>query len=271
MAIDLVSLVSGFFTPPLAGSLARTIGVNEAVARKLAAAAVPTVLAALASTAAARGGAQKLRDAVANSGPDALPKLAGAIDSGDAQALNEGADTLGALLGGSALSTLSGALGQYAGAPATAARSAVGAVARSVIGTIRGQDSSSWSDAASVAALFNSQRDAISAALAPEISRALAATGLLAGVAPPRPAPAPASARPAAPAPATAPAPPPPAPATSRGGFPTWAIILLIIIALAAIWWWLSQNQRPPGPAKQGAAPAAVEYAAAALMIPHWA
>ncbi len=41
MAINLVSLVSQFLTPQLVGSLARAVGVNEAVAQKLVSAAVP--------------------------------------------------------------------------------------------------------------------------------------------------------------------------------------------------------------------------------------
>ena len=72
MAIDLVGLVSQFLTPQLVGSLARAVGINEAVAQKLVSAAIPVVLGALATTAAAPGGAQKLVDAVSNSDPDLL-------------------------------------------------------------------------------------------------------------------------------------------------------------------------------------------------------
>ena len=48
MAINLVSLVSQFLTPQLVGGLARALGINEAVAQKLAAAAIPAILASLA-------------------------------------------------------------------------------------------------------------------------------------------------------------------------------------------------------------------------------
>jgi hypothetical protein len=136
MAINLVSLVSQFLTPQLVGSLARAVGVNEAVAQKLAAAAIPTILAALATTAAAPGGAQKLADAVSNSDPDLLSKLTSAISGGNVSALSEGANLLSGLLGGSGLSSMVGALSQFAGAPQGAAQSVVGAVAQSVVGTI---------------------------------------------------------------------------------------------------------------------------------------
>ena len=92
MAINLVSLVSQVLTPQLVGSLARAVGVNEAVAQKLVAAAIPTILAALATTAAAPGGAQKLADTVSNSDPDLLSKLTGAIGGGNVGALGEGAN-----------------------------------------------------------------------------------------------------------------------------------------------------------------------------------
>ena len=241
MAIDLVSLVSQFLTPQLVGSLARAVGINEAIAQRLAAAAIPTILASLATTAAAPGGAQRLVDAVSNSDPDLLSKLTGAIGGGNAGALSEGANLLGGLLGGSGLSSVVGALSQFAGAPQAATQSVVGAVTQSVVGTIGQQDPSNWSDPSSFASLLASQKSAISAALPPELSKALGATGLLAGLGASR------RCRPdgefnrlagrqrhqrrdqlgrqsrsAA------------VPSSSR--FPMWAIILLIVIVLAAIW-----------------------------------
>ena len=182
MAINLVSLVSQFLTPQLVGALARSVGINEAVAQRLVAAAIPTILAAFATTAAAPGGAQRLVDAVSNSDPDLLTKLTGALSSGNVGALTEGASLLGGLLGGSGVSSIAGALSQFAGAPQAAAQSAIGAVAQAAVGAIGQQDPSNWSDPSSIAALFGAQKDAIAAALPPEISKALGATGLLAGL-----------------------------------------------------------------------------------------
>ncbi|HVP99099.1 MAG TPA: DUF937 domain-containing protein, partial [Roseiarcus sp.] len=115
MALDLVGLVTQILTPQLVGGLARAVGVNEAVAQKLVSAAIPVVLGAFATTAAAPGGAQKLVDAVSNSDPDLLTKLAGAINGGNRAALGEGANLIGGLLGGSGLSSLAGALSGYSG------------------------------------------------------------------------------------------------------------------------------------------------------------
>jgi len=268
MAVDLVSLISQVLTPQLVGSLARTVGVNEAIAQKLVAAAIPAILGAFATTAAAPGGAQKIVDAVSNSDPDLLSKLSGAIGGGNLRQLSEGANWLNGLLGGSGVASIAGALSQFSGgAPLPAAQAAIGAVAQAAIGTIGQQDPSSWSDPSSIAALFGSQKDAIAAALPPDVSKALSTTGLLAGLgglgtAAMRTASATVS--PAASAPTTA-VPPPsaaprPPPAARTSGFPMWAIIVLIVIVLAAVWWFMTQNQKTE-PAKQGLLPPAMEYA----------
>jgi uncharacterized membrane protein YuzA (DUF378 family) len=274
MALNLISLVSQFLTPQLVGSLARAVGVNEAVAQKLVAAAIPTILGALATTAAAPGGAQRVADTISNSDPDLLTKLTSAIGGGNVGALGEGANLLTGLLGGSSVSSIAGALSQFAGAPQGAAQSVLGAVAQSAIGTIGQQDPSNWSDASSIASLLGSQKSLIAAALPPDLSRALGATGLLAGLggigaaaahtttaAASTAASATTSAARAATSEASAAANRVQSAASSAtSGFPMWAIILLIVIVLAAIWWFMSQNHQPE-PAKTGLLPAPFEYA----------
>ena len=90
MAINLVSLVSQFLTPQMVSTLARALGVNEAVAQKVVAAAVPAILASLGTAAAAPGGAQKISDAISNSDPDILTKIGQAASGGNTRFLNEG-------------------------------------------------------------------------------------------------------------------------------------------------------------------------------------
>src|SRR5271168_5326781 len=126
MAINLVSLVSQFLTPQMVGGLARALGINEAVAQKLVAAALPAILAALGTAAAAPGGAQKVSDAISNSDPDLLSKLSSAMTGGNTRFLNDGANLLNALLGGGGLASLTGALSQFSGAPHPATQSLIG-------------------------------------------------------------------------------------------------------------------------------------------------
>jgi hypothetical protein len=285
MAINLVSLVSQVLTPQLVGGLARALGINEAVAQKLVAAAVPAILASLATAAAAPGGAQKVSDAVSMSDPDILTKLSGAISGGNTRFLNEGGTLLSNLLGGGGLSSLTGALSQYSGAPQPATQTLLGTVAHAAVGTIGQQDPSNWSDPSAILALLNSQKSAISAALPPEVSRMLGASGLLAGLggaaaaagqtaastvsgaataATSTASSAARSADAAARATQTAASRVTP-PAPSSSGFPMWAIILIVIVVLLAIWWYMTQNQKPAEPAKTGLLSAPVEYALRAL------
>jgi Bacterial protein of unknown function (DUF937) len=274
MAINLVSLVSQFLTPQLIGSLARALGVNEAVAQKLVAAAVPAILASLGTAAAAPGGAQKVSDAISNSDPDILSKIGQAASGGNARFLNEGATLLSGLLGGGGLSSLVGALSQYSGATHPATQSLLGAVTHAAVGTIGQQDPSSWSDPSAILSLLNSQKGAISAALPGELSRALGASGLLAGLggaaaaatqtaastvssaASTATSAASSAARSAESAARSAQV----AATSSSSGFPMWAIILIVIVVLLAIWWFMTQNQKPAEPAKTGLLSAPVEY-----------
>jgi hypothetical protein len=296
MAINLVSLVSQFLTPQLVGGLARALGINEAVAQKLVAAAVPAVLASLVTAAAAPGGAQKVSDAVSMSDPDILTKLTGAITGGNTRFLNEGGTLLSGLLGGGGLSSLTGALSQFSGAPEPATQALLGTVTHATVGAIGQQDPSNWSDPSAILSMLNSQKSAISAALPPELSKMLGASGLLAGLgglgaaaagATQTAAPTVSSAATAASsaassaarsaesaarsAQATAARVTAPVAAPTSSGFPMWAIILIVIVVLLAIWWFMTQNQKPAEPAKTGLLSAPIEYALAATPAPAFA
>ena len=268
MAINLVSLVSQYLTPQAIGSLARVAGVNDAAAQKLVSAAVPAILAALGTAAAAPGGAQKVSDAVSNSDPELLTKLRSAVAGGNSQVLTEGANLLSGILGGGGLASLATALSQYSGAPQGAAQSVIGAVSHVVVGTIAQQDPSNWSDASSIVSMFNSEKSGISAALPADVSKALGASGLLAGLgglgaaaAQTATSTVSSAARTASTA-ATSAARSAPTPSSSRS-FPMWAIVLIVIVVLVAIYWFMTQGQKPAEPAKQGMldSPATVEYA----------
>jgi Bacterial protein of unknown function (DUF937) len=296
MAINLVSLVSQFLTPQLVGGLARALGINEAVAQKLVAAAVPAILASLGTAAAAPGGAQKVSDAVSMSDPDILTKLTGAISGGNTRFLNEGGTLLSGLLGGGGLSSLTGALSQFSGAPQPATQALLGTVTHAAVGTIGQQDPSNWSDPSAILSMLNSQKSAISAALPPELSKMLGASGLLAGLgglgaaaagatqsaastvssaataASSTASSAARSAESAArSAQATAARVTAPVAAPTSSGFPMWAIILIVIVVLLAIWWFMTQNQKPAEPAKTGLLSAPIEYALDAAPAPAFA
>jgi cobalamin biosynthesis Mg chelatase CobN len=254
MAINLVSLVQQVLTPQMVSTLARAVGVNEAVAQKLVAAALPAILAALATAAAAPGGAQKVSDAISNSDPDLLTKLSGAVAGGNTQLLSEGANLLSGLLGGGGLATLAAALSQHAGAPQAAAQPLIGAVTHAVVGTIGQQDPSNWSDPSAILSMFNSQKSAIAAALPGDVAKALGASGLLAGLggAATAAAQTATSTVSSAATAASSAARSAQAAASRSSGFPMWAIILIVVVVLVAIYWFVTQSQKPAEPAKTG-------------------
>ena len=276
MAINLVSLVQQFLTPQMVSSLARAVGVNEAVAQKLVAAALPAILAALATAAAAPGGAQKVSDAISNSDPDLLTKLSGAVAGGNTQLLGEGANLLSGILGGGGLASLAAALSQHAGAPQAAAQPLIGAVTNAVVGTIGQQDPSNWSDPSAILSMFNSQKSAIAAALPSDVAKALGASGLLAGLGGAATAAAQtasstvSSAAGAASSTASSAARSAQAAASRSSGFPMWAIILIVVVVLVAIYWFVTQSQKPAEPAKTGMfdPSAPIEYALQAAPSP---
>ncbi len=282
MAINLVSLVSQFLTPQMVSTLARALGVNEAVAQKVVAAAVPAILASLGTAAAAPGGAQKISDAISNSDPDILTKLSQAAAGGNTRFLNEGATLLNGLLGGGGLASLAGAISQYSGAPHPATQTLLGTATQAAVGTIGQQDPSNWSDPSAILSMLNSQKGAISAALPPEVSKLLGASGLLAGLGGAAAAASQTAASTVSSAAATASSAAssaarsaegaarsaeaaasrvPAAAASTSSGFPMWAIILIVIVVLLAIWWYMTQSQKPAEPAKTGLLSAPVEYA----------
>ena len=111
-----------------------------------------------------------------------MTKLSGAITGGNTRFLNEGGTLLSNLLGGGGLSSLTGALSQFSGAPQPATQTLLGTVTHAAVGTIGQQDPSNWSDPSAILSMLNSQKSAISAALPPEVSKLLGASGLLAGL-----------------------------------------------------------------------------------------
>ena len=144
-----------------------------------------------------------------------------------------------------------------------------------MIGTLGQQDPSTWSDGSSIASLFASQKSIISDALPGELSKALGASGLLAGLgAAAQSASATVSSATRAASAATSSAASTASSAVNRvqaaapasKGFPTWAIVMLVIIVLGAIYWFMSHKKEEERE-KQGMlqAPGAVEYVLRAL------
>lgn len=271
MAIDLGNLVSQTLSPQVVSQLATTVGVNATVAQRLVSGAIPAVIGALANAASQPGGAQKISDFVSNADPDVLTKLKSALSAGQSPMLSQGAQSLSAVLGGSGLASLAGALAQFSGANAEAAQSALGAVTHAVAGAIGQQDPSNWNDAASITNFLNSQRSAIASALPSGLGGLLSASGVLGSLAAAAaPSSAAASSAASASTMASGASPSPMSPATSAGnplGVPIWAIVVILVIVVVLVWWYLSGSKKEEKPATGYGAPA-IEYALSAVVLP---
>ena len=258
MAINLVSLVSQALTPQLIGQIGSAIGANPAVAQKLVGGAVPTVIAALAGVAGQTGGAQKISDLVNNADSDALGKLTGGLAGGQSDVLSQGVSALSGIVGGSGLSSLAGALGQFSGATPAQAQSAIGAVSQALVGVLGQQDPSLWQDASSIASTFASQKDSIVSALPAGLGSLLTSSGMLAGIGG-------VGAAAASRATSTVSSTVTSASSAASGALnqasstasstPTWLIVVAAVVVLVAIAWYFSRGSAPP--AAPAVAPAA--------------
>ena len=195
---------------------------------------------------------------------------------------------------------MTGALSQFSGAPQPAAQALLGTVTHAAVGTIGQQDPVKLVGPVSDFSMLNSQKSAISAALPPELSKMLGASGLLAGLgglgaaaaganesaastvssaataasstASSAASSAARSAKSAArSAQATASRVTAPVAAPTSSGFPMWAIILIVVLVLLAIWWFMTQNQKPAEPAKTGLLSAPIELTLDATPAPAFA
>ena len=178
--MNLVSLIMQFLGPAIIGKLASSVGINNTMAQKLIAAAIPTILAALAGKVAQPSGASMLSDIVGKQDPGLLGKLASVIGGPQQkQIADQGSNVLGSLLGNSALGSLAGALTKFSGVGEAPTKTLLGMLAPVVLGTLAQQQKSSNLDAGGLARMLMGQKDNISQAIPADFAKLLGGTGLL--------------------------------------------------------------------------------------------
>jgi hypothetical protein len=182
MAANLVSLIMQFITPSMISKMATTLGLDRDEAQKAIGVSVPAILAGFANAATKPDGGQKLSNALAQQS-GFLDQMKTAIGSGGEKALaDNGAGLLSSLLGGGAMSALSGAVGRYAGIDANSSKSLLGFLGPIVAGVVGQQQSSAGLDAKGLTNLLMSQKDQIAAAMPSGFASLLGGTGLLDGL-----------------------------------------------------------------------------------------
>ena len=248
MATNLISEITKIFGSTISARIASGQGLDKPSVEMATSAAVPALLAALVSLVSKPQGPARLSEVVAKQQPDLLSSLASVVGSSGQKALiDQGANALNSLLGGKTVSSLTSAVGQYAGIGEVGSKSLMGLLGPAVLGVLGQQQRSSGLDSSGLARLLTSQKDTIFAALPSGFSRFLSGTGILDSV----------------------------AGSTVKSGYPTkpayqtpsrstpsawrWALAALALLLLGGLGWRLWSGQHTEGPKMAVETPSPVE------------
>lgn len=225
--MDIMNMVAGSVTPMMAGKVASTLGLPEAMVRKVMTMAMPVILATLMKRGSTAGGMDAIGAALGGMGSNPLDGLTKAL-GGDASqvtaAAQGGSDMLGSLLGVGASGGLVKTLANFAGVDEKAAAPLLGLAGTAALGGLKTAADQQGLDTAGVMRLLGSQKDQIEKAIPSDLGRLLSTSGLL-----PQAADMASAARAAIPA----------APAVVKSsGWMKWAIGAVAVAALA---WIVSQ------------------------------
>lgn len=182
--MNLVSTIMQFLAPMIINKIASSLGMNQGLAGKAIAAAIPAILAGLTGSAAKSGGAAALAGALSKQDPGLLGNFANMIGGAGQKSLTDGGlGTLNSLLGGSSTNALTGAIGKFAGIDSNQSGSLLGMLAPVVMGQLAQTQKSQGLDAGGLLSMLNGQKDNIAAAMPAGFSQLLEGSGVLDSVA----------------------------------------------------------------------------------------
>src|SRR6516162_1356523 len=113
--MNLVNLIEKNLSDDVIGQLASLVGAGEKETQSAVGAAVPALLSGLSSVANSAGGAQKLISALGKFDAGSLGNLGDMLNSQPKSVLEQGSRLLDSLMGGSMLSSITGAISRSAG------------------------------------------------------------------------------------------------------------------------------------------------------------
>lgn len=235
--MNIATMAAQYLTPMVVENIAKSLGITNPMAQKAIAAIVPTILASLLGASQKPAGLSKITDILGKADTGMLGKL-GELVGGPSQDTIIGAGTgvLGSLLGESALGSLTGALGKFAGLEDKASTGLLGLVGPVAIGTVAKQQKDSGLDAAALARMLLGQKENIAAAMPAGFGELLKGSGLLDAVT----ASAPTPAHVGKPSPVES-------PATPGGNWFPWAAGFAALVI--GIWYLLPSARGPTFPA----------------------
>ena len=166
METNIISLASQYLTPEFSAKIASTLGLDQSVIGKACSAAIPALFGHFASLAATPEGARKLHGAVTQQNTDILGNLSNAIgESAQQDSADNGLSALRSLLGGTSLTALTAALGNFAGFRQASASSLLGMLSPIVMAILGKQTAEQGLNSSGLAQLLASQKDHISNAM----------------------------------------------------------------------------------------------------------
>lgn len=178
--MNIVSMVMQYLGPVIVGKIASSLGINQSLAQKAIAAALPVILGGLVGKAAQPGGGQILSDILGKQDTGILGNLGGLIGgAGQADVAAQGMKSLGSILGDGALGSLTGVLGKFAGIGEAPTKGLLGLLAPVALGGIAQQQKAAGLDAAGLASMLIGQKDNIQAAMPADFAKMLGGTGIL--------------------------------------------------------------------------------------------
>lgn len=182
--MNLVSTILQFLGPAIITKIAGSLGMNQGLAGKAIAAAIPAILAGLTGSASRGNGASVLSNVLGQQDPGILGNFANMLGgAGQKTMTDNGLGALSSLLGGSSTNALAGAIGKFAGIDSNQSSSLLGTLAPVVLGQLAQTQRASGLDAGGLASLLNGQKDNIAAAMPAGFSNLLQGSGLLDSVA----------------------------------------------------------------------------------------
>jgi hypothetical protein len=162
MSTNLISLASEYLTPEVLTKISAALGLDRSVIGRACGAAIPALFGQFANLASTGEGASRLFSAVKQQDTHVLDNLSKTI-GGPAE--STGLSSLRSLLGGSSLSTLSGALSKFAGLNPSSSSSLLGMVTPFLMAVLGKQSAEQGLNASGLANLLAEQKDHISAAM----------------------------------------------------------------------------------------------------------
>jgi hypothetical protein len=180
--MNLVSLAMNFITPSIVSRIASALGVESKMAQMAISAALPTILAGIVGKSAKPDGLGQLTSMLGQQDSGLLSNLAGMIGGSDQSKLvGAGSSMLGSLLGNSALGSVAGAVGKFAGMGESPTKSLLGMLAPIAMGTLAQQQKSQGLDASGLASMLMGQKQNIADAVPAGFGDLLKGSGLFDG------------------------------------------------------------------------------------------